>query len=460
MLHELLAEAWEGAGRSKPDVRAAARLRIARVQTAFDRDQARKTFQQALDETRQLTGREGQFILQQARQLAAAVAPDILSEIPYVGHIPRDIESEGLASIMLEHGHADAAFEYLMHYDESLAFPFPVVSNLMAHFRDDVRRLVIFRRAIQAWRATRGERFIWLFQPQWKALPADEARDVAREIVRVALEETDRPVRARYDREGTFEITSGREHTLFQILHVLRHLDEPLAQSLIAAHQQLAKAARRFPYGLESLAQEAEARKKAEGESCGESYVIAGGSRDFPYQKALMQASRDGEFGPALEHALEQYRKDTDPENSNQAPQEFWPSTHRFRSILYRAGKRLGADAAVFLDRIPDANLRLFAEIELAAALAGLPELQGVQREFRPRRNGPGSPLPCPGALIRCPQCKWSPGPNERWACKCGHFWNTFETKGLCPACHYQWTITACLACGEMSPHAEWYVKE
>jgi hypothetical protein len=460
MLHELLAEAWEGAGKSKPDVRAAARLRIARVQTAFDRDQARKTFQQALDETRQLTGREGQFILQQARQLAAAVAPDILSEIPYVGHIPRDIESEGLASIMLQHGHGDAAFEYLMHYDESLAFPFPVVSNLMAHFRDDERRLVIFRRAIQAWRATRGERFIWLFQPQWKALPADEARDVAREIVRVALEETDRPVRARYDREGTFEITSGREHTLFQILHVLRHLDEPLAQSLIAAHQQLAKAARRFPYGLESLAQEAEARKKAEGESCGESYVIAGGSRDFPYQKALMQASRDGEFGPALEHALEQYRKDTDPENSNQAPQEFWPSTHRFRSILYRAGKRLGADAAVFLDRIPDANLRLFAEIELAAALAGLPELQGVQREFRPRRNGPGSPLPRPGALIRCPQCKWSPGPNERWACKCGHFWNTFETKGLCPACHYQWTITACLACGEMSPHAEWYVKE
>jgi hypothetical protein len=188
--------------------------------------------------------------------------------------------------------------------------------------------------------------------------------------------------------------------------------------------------------------------------------VIAGNPGDFPYQKALMQASRDGEFGPALEHALEQYREDTDPENSNRAPQEFWPSTHRFRSILYQAGKRLGADAAVFLDRIPDANLRLFAEIELAAALAGLPELPGVQRGFRSRRNGTGGLLRRLGVLIRCPKCRWSPRPNERWSCNCRHSWNTFETKGLCPACHYQWTITACLSCGESSPHAEWYVKE
>src|ERR1700728_77093 len=124
MLHELLAEAWEGAGKSKPDVRAAALLRIARVQTSVDREQARKTFRQALDETRELPGLDGQVLLQQARQVAAAGAPDILKEIPSVGGIPRDIESERLAGIMLEHGHADAAFEYLMHYDEALAFPF------------------------------------------------------------------------------------------------------------------------------------------------------------------------------------------------------------------------------------------------------------------------------------------------------------------------------------------------
>jgi len=176
----------------------------------------------------------------------------------------------------------------------------------------------------------------------------------------------------------------GAKHTLFQILHVLRRLDEPLAETLIASHKQLAAAARRFPHGMESVMQEAEARRV---ETCGvgSGYVMGGSRGDFPYLRALMQASQDGDFGVAIEHALDQYRFDAGPDRPNQAPQEFWPSTCRFRSILYSAGNRLGRDAAVYLDRIPDVNLRLFAQIELAAALAGLPELQGTQRGYRPR---------------------------------------------------------------------------
>jgi hypothetical protein len=319
------------------------------------------------------------------------VTPEALGEIPSLGRTPRHIDSEWLGKIMLEHGQHDAGFDYVMHYDEWPAFPFPVVSTLISRLDDDERRLTVFRRAIRAWRAAHGERFIWLFQSQWKVLPPEEARDVAREIVRVTLEQPDRPVRATYDQEGTVQITSGREHTLFEILHVLRHLDEALVHSLMAGHQQFATAARRFPNGMESLREEAEAREKAQGESCSGTYVMAGNPRDFAYLKALMQAAQADDFAPLMEHALERYREDTALENYNQAPQEFWPSTHRFRSILYKAGKRLGADAAVYLDRIPDADIRLLARIELAAALAGLPELQGLRRESRPRRNAPAS---------------------------------------------------------------------
>jgi hypothetical protein len=32
-----------------------------------------------------------------------------------------------------------------------------------------------------------GDRFIWLFQSQWKVLPQEEAQEVAREIVRVTI---------------------------------------------------------------------------------------------------------------------------------------------------------------------------------------------------------------------------------------------------------------------------------
>jgi len=41
--------------------------------------------------------------------------------------------------------------------------------------------------------------------------------------------------------------------------------------------------------------------------------------------------------------------------------------------------------AAAYLNRIPDADLCLFAQIERDAALGGLPELQGIQREQRGR---------------------------------------------------------------------------
>ncbi len=61
---------------------------------------------------------------------------------------------------------------------------------------------------------------------------------------------------------------------------------------------------------------------------------------------------------------------------------------------------------------------------------------------------------------IRCPRCKWRPRKRDRWQCRCHHVWNTFDTHGLCPACHYQWRETACLACLVMSPHEDWYASE
>ena len=72
---------------------------------------------------------------------------------------------------------------------------------------------------------------------------------------------------------------------------------------------------------------------------------------------------------------------------------------------------------------------------------------------------------------IRCPRCEWQPQPSSLWSCVdnpypeaffggCGRAWNTFETFGLCPGCTYQWSWTACLSCGQWSPHEEWYEEE
>ena len=73
-------------------------------------------------------------------------------------------------------------------------------------------------------------------------------------------------------------------------------------------------------------------------------------------------------------------------------------------------------------------------------------------------------------ARIRCPICRWQPPRSSRWYCLpmgapenfaggCGHRWNTFDTRGLCPGCSYQWKHTSCLRCGSTSVHEDWYEK-
>ncbi len=60
---------------------------------------------------------------------------------------------------------------------------------------------------------------------------------------------------------------------------------------------------------------------------------------------------------------------------------------------------------------------------------------------------------------IRCPKCRWTPSAHDHWQCTCLHIWNTFDTRGRCPACTRQWHDTMCLRCTQWSPHEEWYEK-
>ena len=140
-------------------------------------------------------------------------------------------------------------------------------------------RLALLRRAVAAWREAHDNRFVWLLTSRWELLPEEEARDIVREVVRVTRDERDKPIQATYDQEGTTKITSFREHTLFEVLHILRHLDEPLAELLFASHPQLAAAAHRFLDEMESIVREAEERKKSDGERRGGFVTAAGNSR-------------------------------------------------------------------------------------------------------------------------------------------------------------------------------------
>jgi hypothetical protein len=345
---------------------------------------------------------------------------------------------------MLDHGHSEAATAYAL--DASLSrFPTGAVSQLIAANSDRDVHLALLRRAAEAWRATdeprrpfRRNMFVNVFQCHWRLFPEGEARALAHEIVDDALSQPARPGGGTYDPEGTVRINSAAEGTLFQIFAALRSLDSAGAESLRGKYTELAAALERFPNGMESVLAE-----------------------------AVRDAEEFGNFEAPFRYALERYAEDASEVKPNMATKALWRSTNGFSTILYRAGKIHGVEAASLLDRIPDEDVRLLAAIELEAALHGLPEVRGMisiqHRGPKPMLGSavaePGTETPndvC-GPHIRCPKCKWQPRKHDRWACTCRHMWNTFDTGGVCPACMKQWTVTQCLACLEMSPHSDWY---
>jgi hypothetical protein len=388
--------ARDEAERLAPPVRAAVLMRVARVLTASDSDAARELFDRALEEARSVPGRDGEALLEDARMYAAAVAPERVSEIPAGKHFPKRFLSDRVGKIMLEHGHFDAALQFVLHHEDAANFPFNLAHQLIDKL-DGEKRLAVLRRTIDAWRQGhsgdsgpgRLNGFLHLFCGKWNLLPVEEARRVARELVDISLQEPDAPITAHYGSEPKLEITSWREHTLFQILHVLRVVDPELAQRLIETHAQLANAAQRWPNGFESMRQESEARRKlreGEGKKCG-GWMMAGSPDSFPYLRALQQASGDGDFSPAFEFAFAKYTEDTAPANPNQALKASWPSSCMYCSVLYQAGRRLGDAGSSYLEQIADPDQRLLARIELAAAVAGLPEFQQTERRFFPQGN-------------------------------------------------------------------------
>src|SRR4029077_12549042 len=96
-----------------------------------------------------------------------------------------------------------------------------------------------------------------------------------------------------------------------------------------------------------------------------------------------------------FEKALELYRFDATP-TPNKAPRECWPSRRAFQAVLHRAARYEGAAAIRHLDRIPDPDVRLLAQIELCAAWAGLNQLGGasIPRQAAEPEKRPQPSLP------------------------------------------------------------------
>lgn len=383
---QLLRAAREQAERSEPAVRAAALLHIARALLPFDQVEAVRELETGIAYAQEIPNEARSAILGEAAYLAAAVSPEHALPL-YAAFGQRDdpwgISVIRLVNTMATHGHAAEAIAYLNDPLPGDRFPLSMVNNIAAECSDDATRLDLLRSALRAWRdPTRAnlggfgsEAFVGFFARCWTLLPREEALRTVREIAEWILQVTDGHPR-RIPITGNPndpEFTSECQYLLFQILPVLRRLDSELTDSLLEKNPQLAVAARRFPFGMES------ARAEIQGGHVCADFIMIGkmfgtpgdlaNSRIIPIADALAN-----DFEEAFQEAFHRYANDSDLESPNEAPKECWPSAQEFRNILFKAGRHQGRAAEKYLDRIPDPDLRLFAQIELCASLAGLPQ--------------------------------------------------------------------------------------
>lgn len=269
--------------------------------------------------------------------IAAAVVP---ARAEALSDTMRSIRHYRIPEIMLEHGHVDEAIAWVESKDDPARQLPSVMFRIFHHVPPGDRKVALMRRAAAIWRETHDPHFLRLLVWHYDALPLEEARLLAGELVYDIVEHGRIDIQSPLPVADGCSFTSSTEYWLFQILHVLQRLDPSLAESLIARFPELAASARRFPFGMESVREEA--RKKAKpGKRCG--YVMSGTCQaDFDYQGALIDAQDDKNFDPAITVALGFYAEDTAPGNLNQAPREFWPSVQLSAASYTSPAERSG----------------------------------------------------------------------------------------------------------------------
>lgn len=384
MPRELLAAATLQAEQSEPSVRAAALLRIARVLTKTDQGEAERVLDCGLALLATLPEDERTAIAPQAMCLAACVAPDRAFALRAT--MSDSIADEKFLFDMVRHDHAAAAVEYLTRWSENREFRYGAASETIRSAQDDETHREILRSGVRAWRGRADHPWhslhplLQLLRYHWRLLPDDEAREAVQSLVGIMRQLPDEPLNGSYGGGGreTVRFSSQRPALFFAMLGPLKRLDPELADVVIGEDRELRRAADVYPFGHDTEFEQPTEQPSAE--------AMAQWKRDWTgfaldSQFFRIEDEKSGDFKNSFEHALRSYARDTDPARPNSHPRECWPSAEDFRVILYAAGQYAVEDGARLLDRIPDAALRLFAQIEFAAGIAGLPQIGGITRD-------------------------------------------------------------------------------
>lgn len=396
MVRGLLTTALEQARGCDAVTATMASLHASRVLLTIDADAARRLFVDgvAAADSLAMPDRFKTLILEQAVELGARTHPraaiDLFRRLPRQG-IRSPFTGTMLVQALAEGGDLRSAVELL----EDLTCDVGGAGSVMQTAPDLATKVRALRAARARWRwqranhellrARRGDDFYELLAWHWRVL-GDEASPWLDEVLQAIASEPDRKQVSGYA-DGVI-LHSSRDIHLFAVLNMLRALRSDAEMSaILARHPDVAKAAVRFPLGLESVVtQPSPGPPEGASKEPGFCYVGSGSAREMALIPAMMAAHR-GErtaIRVLLDAAHDELRADTDAAGGNLAPIVFWPSCAAYRRAFYWAGKIIGGDATALMGEVSQPELVALASIELAAGVAGLDAFSGVQ--VGPRR--------------------------------------------------------------------------
>jgi hypothetical protein len=366
VVQQLIKEALEAAWASNIEVRAPALLHISRVLTASNVSEATRVFEQAIALMAHLPMPTAQYLNERVLLIGAAVRPGHVRALQKVFPVPRRQNIRRLLRIMVDHGHALDAFEYLVDAANSDEYPYAIVPFVSGAYRNDHQRMQAARAAAVVWTRTRRDEFLRIFALNWVVLHQQEAKQILHDLLASVLGTPDRKIDVNIATEtDNIEFASERDLRLFELLPVLQALEPEIAISIVQSRPQLAKAVARFPRGIRLHSAQSVSGDTLSGSIRAGSTTRPPGDRPDVDEIELL-------FSDAWRH----YWDDSSDARPNLAPRECWPSTQLLRQAFHLAAQRCPNDAPELLGRVIDRDLHLFSQIALAASLAGLPELR------------------------------------------------------------------------------------
>lgn len=257
----------ESGGISDPGMRGYALLQLARVYATLDRQKALRLLTAAFNSATRL-GDDSKAKVRLQQQILEAMAPmdpQFVDEVlPQVSADARQGTLQALLAYYTSNNRFDRAKELIDRIAADGAFPYTAATKLMESLPPErsEQRQQLFLAALEGFRAEKtpegyagqGGDFGEILVRQSKMLPAAMVREAMDELLREAeSSDAGSMEMVMVGQSGSLSFGSRYEWRLFQLLPILRQIDEGAAEALLKKNANLQGQFQRYPQGMASF---------------------------------------------------------------------------------------------------------------------------------------------------------------------------------------------------------------